>query len=161
MKIAYLILISLILSNTNAMELYCDFEEVYLDGSTQQGFFLIKDDKMRYEYLDKNLFIIFRKSNNFYLVEKKNKQQFQKLNQDKFVLTELVTLLDEYPNLENEYFSNNYRILIEESIKNSFLKRIAFFSDSLTLSIYFNNCSFEKMYDPFFNHWDPIEYFRE
>ena len=97
----------------------------------------------------------------FIWLKKKNRQRFQKLNQDKFVLTELVTLLDQYPNLENEYLNNNYRVIIEESINNSFLKRIAFFSDSLSLSIYFNNCSFERMYDSFFNHWDPIEYYRE
>ncbi len=160
MRYIYLVLLMLILKNLNAIELYCDFEEVYLDGSTQQGFFLIKDDKMRYEYLDEKLFIIFRKSNNFYLVEKNNKKQFQRLRQNNSILNELVNLMDEYPDFENEYFNDDYRILIEASSNNSFLKRIAFFSDTLTLSIYFNNCSFESMYDPFFRYDDPIKYYR-
>lgn len=30
---------TLVFNNLNALELYCDFEEVYLDGTTQQGFF--------------------------------------------------------------------------------------------------------------------------
>jgi len=161
MKYIYLVLMTLVFNNLNALELYCDFEEVYLDGTTQQGFFLIKDDKMRYEYLDEKLFIIFRNSNNFYLVEKNNKKQFQKLNQNNSILSELVNLIDEYPNFENEYFKDDYRIIVESSINSPFLKRIAFFSDTLTLSIYFNNCSFESMYDPFFRYDDPIKYFRK
>ena len=59
MKYIYFVLMALMFKNLNALELYCDFEEVYLDGTTQQGFFLIKDDKMRYEYLDEKLFIIY------------------------------------------------------------------------------------------------------
>ena len=161
MKYIYLVLLTLILQNLNAIELYCDFEEVYLDGSTQQGFFLIKDDKMRYEYLDERLFIIFKNSNYFYLVEKNNKKKFQRINQNNSILNELVKLLDEYPNFENEYFNDDYRVLIEDSIDSSFIKRIAFFSDTLTLSIYFNNCSFERMYDPFFRYDDPIKYYRK
>lgn len=161
MKYIYLALMQLVFNNLNALELYCDFEEVYLDGTTQQGFFLIKDDKMRYEYLDENLFIIFRNSNNFYIVEKKNKKQFQKLNQNNSILSELINLVDEYPNFENEYFNDDYHIIVEASINSPFLKRIAFFSDNLTLSIYFNNCSFESMYDPFFRYDDPIKYYRK
>ena len=54
-----------------AIEIYCNFEEVYKDGQVQKGFFLIKDDSLRYEYTNQNLFIIFKEKENFYAVKKK------------------------------------------------------------------------------------------
>jgi hypothetical protein len=64
---------------TRAIELECQFEEVYPDGKIQNGFLLIKNDKMRYEYFDHNLFIIFKKKNDFFLVNKKDTEKFQKI----------------------------------------------------------------------------------
>ena len=36
------------------LEVSCDFEEVYGNGEVQQGQFLYKNKKLRYEYFDKN-----------------------------------------------------------------------------------------------------------
>ena len=37
-------------------------EEVYKDGSIQNGFFIIKNDGMRYQYKDKELYTLFFKN---------------------------------------------------------------------------------------------------
>ena len=43
----------------NSLEFSCDFEEVHANGTVNQGIVLLKQDKLRYEYLNKDLFIIF------------------------------------------------------------------------------------------------------
>ena len=37
----------------------CNFEEVYKNGQIQQGFFLLKDKELRYEYTNHDLYKIF------------------------------------------------------------------------------------------------------
>ena len=65
--IKFLIFLQFILvSNLYSLELKCTFEEVYSDGSVQNGFFLIKDNKLRYEYNSENLFTIFHNNERFF-----------------------------------------------------------------------------------------------
>ena len=42
--------------NLFAIEVKCNFEEVYQNGETQQGIFLIKKDKLRYNTVTKIYF---------------------------------------------------------------------------------------------------------
>ena len=65
--IKILIFIQLLLvSNLYSLELQCAFEEVYPDGSVQNGFFLIKGKKLRYEYYSDDLFTIFTMMRDFF-----------------------------------------------------------------------------------------------
>ena len=46
------ILIFLFIANLSfAVEVSCKFEEVYGNGDTQQGIFLLKNQNLRYEYM--------------------------------------------------------------------------------------------------------------
>ena len=73
--IKFLIFLHLFLvSNLYSLELKCTFEEVYSDGSVQNGFFLIKDKKLRYEYNSDNLFTIFHNNERFFLVKNNDKE---------------------------------------------------------------------------------------
>ena len=50
------------------MELSCEFEEAYANGDIQQGFLLIKDDKIRYEYLNQELFTLLYVNKKLFLI---------------------------------------------------------------------------------------------
>ena len=49
--------------NAHSLEIECRFEEVYSDSTVQNGFLLIKGDKLRYEYYSENLFTLFHNNN--------------------------------------------------------------------------------------------------
>ena len=53
-----------------ALEVTCNFEEVYTDSGVQQGIFLLKDQNLRYEYYDSDLFTIIVRNGNFFLIHK-------------------------------------------------------------------------------------------
>ena len=46
----------------------CNFEEVYGNGDTQQGIFLLKNQNLRYEYYDNDLFTIIKNLMNLYQI---------------------------------------------------------------------------------------------
>ena len=73
-----------------------------MDGSIQQGFFLIKDRKLRYQYYDKNLFTIFHKSEDFFLVKNSQNTNFQKIQDNTEHIKELLNIASQYPNIKNE-----------------------------------------------------------
>lgn len=143
---------------TKAIELECQFEEVYPDGEIQNGFFLIKNDNMRYEYFDRNLFIIFKKKNDFYLVNKKDTEKFQKIPKDKnYVLDFISSIANDYPNIK-DFYENEYITLRVEKNSKNFFKRISILSDNLSLSIYLNNCENKKIENRFFYYFPYFEY---
>ena len=49
------------------------FEEVYQDGSFQQGIILLKQDNLRYQYLNSELYTIINNENGLFLVNNKNR----------------------------------------------------------------------------------------
>ena len=61
------------------IEVSCNFEEVYGNGEVQQGIFFLKNQKLRYEYFDKNLFTIIAKDGNFFLINQAHKNNVSKL----------------------------------------------------------------------------------
>ena len=69
MKNFLLIILCFLASNLNSQTLKCYFEEVYVDGSIQNGYFLIQDKKLRYEYIDNDLYTLFYNYNDFFLVK--------------------------------------------------------------------------------------------
>lgn len=124
----------------------------------QQGLFLLKDQRLRYQYFDKNLYTIFKKKNNFYLVNNRELESFQKIPEEQTVLLDKITkIANDYPNIKNYYQSDQIQITLEKS-ENNFFKRIAIVSDELSMSIYINNCEQKKIEERLFNFFPFYQY---
>tara|TARA_A100001011_G_C13766558_1_gene617473 strand:- start:101 stop:592 length:492 start_codon:yes stop_codon:yes gene_type:complete len=158
-KYIFFILV-LIISNSYSLEIQCKFEEVYSNSSVQNGFFLIKDQKLRYQYHSKDLFTIFQNDNKFYLLKNNDTSIVQKLNQNTELLKELMFILSRYPNLKTSYTFNDKNLMInlEKEVNGSFYKRISIKSEKINMSIYLNDCILAKIKDRFFSHNPYFEY---
>ena len=150
--IKYLIILFLLFSSSNALEIKCDFEEVYSDGTVQNGFFLIKNKMLRYEYNNNDLFTLFHKKDQFFLVRNNNLKHIQKLTDNLDVAKELIKISSEYPNIELEYIKDEMVIKLERQLTNNFYKRISINSEKLNMSIYFNECEQIQIHKRYFNH---------
>ena len=150
----------LAVSKSYSLEIQCKFEEVYSNSSVQNGFFLIKDQKLRYQYHSKDLFTIFQKKNKFYLLKNNDTSIVQRLNQNTELLKELMLILSQYPNLKKSYtlHDKDLNINLEKEINGNFYKRISIQSEKLNMSIYLNDCRFVKIKNRFFNHNPYFEY---
>ena len=150
-KTIYLILLFLISSNNSfSVEIKCNFEEVYQDGSIQNGVFLIKEDKIRYEYQDKKLYTLIGSKNNFFIINNLDRKIFQKINRNKDTFDLLIDIYNDSPNYKNFYKSSNTFIKIEKSDK-IFIRRISIQSERASLSIYLLDCYQLDIDDKFFN----------
>ena len=85
---------------TSALEIFCKFEEVYQNGEIQQGFFLVKDNKFRYEYNSKDLYTIIHNQNIFLLIENIDTTKYFKLDKDTEVLESMLTIINDYPDFK-------------------------------------------------------------
>lgn len=136
----------------------CNFEEVYSDGSIQTGLFLLKNEDLRYQYDDPNLFTIFKNNNHFYYVENFNTDIFKKLTHQTNLIEELIYILNNYPNIKNTYENESLKIILERSKDNNFIKRVSVQTDEINLSIYLHSCENSKIngkylqYFPFFKY---------
>lgn len=144
--------------NTYAIEVFCKFEEVYVDGTTQQGFFLIKDELLRYQYNNKALYTIFKNEDGFYLVENQDKSKFRRVNNNTEILQELIQLGKIYPNIQENYYLQDKEIILFKSKQINFLKRLVIKSDNLNLSVYFKDCKLQTIHKSYFRHRPVIEY---
>jgi hypothetical protein len=61
-----------IAQNVSALEVQCQFEEVYLDGSTQQGSFFFQQGMLRYQYTNPQLYTLIYDLDRLYLVQNFN-----------------------------------------------------------------------------------------
>ena len=149
-----------IISKSHSLEIQCKFEEVYSNSSVQNGFFLIKDQKLRYQYNSKDLFTIFQNDNKFYLLKNNDTSIVQRLNQNTELLKELMLILSQYPNLKKSYtlHDKDLNINLEKEINGNFYKRISIQSEKLNMSIYLNDCMHVKIKNRFFNHNPYFEY---
>tara|TARA_Y100000768_G_C23983539_1_gene687351 strand:- start:2288 stop:2770 length:483 start_codon:yes stop_codon:yes gene_type:complete len=148
--IKFIIFLFLIAANSFALEIKCKFEEVYPNSSNQQGIFLIKNNKLRYEYYDNQLFTIFYNGKDFFSVRNNNKEIIQKINENNEILKELMILSHSYPNIENVIIKENLKIKLEKSEISKFYKRIAINSEKINISIYLNDCKFKSLSDKYF-----------
>ena len=139
-----------------AIEVTCNFEEVYQNSEVQQGVFLIKDKMLRYQYYKHDLFTILAKNNDFLIVNN-HSTVVQKLNNKTESLEALLAIISDYPNINNTYSYNDQFIKIEKS-KNKFLKRVSIQSDELNLSINIMNCKFNNIDKKYFRHFDFVEF---
>ena len=157
MKFLYIPLFLLIYKISFSLEMSCVFEEVYQNGEVQQGFFLVKDDKFRYEYYSKNLFTIIHNQNLFFLIENRNKSEYFKLTENTQILEAILNVIKDYPNFEKDYYFEDIKIGIETSNKN-IIKRIIILSNENNLSVYINDCDFSPIKNLFFTYSPLFEY---
>ncbi len=151
MKIIFFIFTLFFASKAFSLDIKCNFEEVYQDGSVQQGFFLIKNKKLRYQYYDNDLFTIFHKSDNFFIVKNSQITNFQKIQHNTEHIKELLNIASQYPNIKNEYKNSDIQINLERNSK-GFFKRISIKSLNLNMSIHLQNCKFFSYHDRYFNY---------
>ena len=129
-----------IIQNTSALEVQCQFEEVYLDGSTQQGSFFFQQGMLRYQYTSLQLYTLIYDLDRLYLVQNFNTTTYQVIRDDKNIIELLKRVTDDFPNTKKEYVIEEQIFFLETSKTNNFIKRLGIMSDHLSLSIYFNDC---------------------
>lgn len=138
-------IIFLFLSNLSfAVEVSCNFEEVYGNGDTQQGILLLKNQNLRYEYYDKELFTIIARDENFFLIHRAHKNNVQKITENTILLETFIDISSEYPNIKKNYIIEDIKIMIEKSV-DKFIKRISVNSDSVNVSINLMDCNFNNI----------------
>ena len=130
----------------------CQFEEVYQNGDIQQGIILIKENDVRYQYNDVELYTIIVKGENFILIDNKY-QNLQTLNENIDIFKILVDALKNYPNIENQYKNENALVNVERSSR-SFIKRISLISKDVNLSLNFMDCVELNINNEYFNYFD-------
>ena len=143
-----------------ALEVSCNFEEVYGSGDTQQGILLLKDQKLRYQYFDKELFTIIARDKNFFLIHRAHKNNVQKITENTKPLEIFIDISSEYPNIDQNYKIDDIKIKIEKSA-NKFIKRISVNSDSVNVSINLMNCNFDNIDRKYFRIFNFEEYKRQ
>ncbi len=149
----FLLIFLLQINLAHSIEAVCDFEEVYSNSQTQQGLFILKNEKMRYEYFDKKLFTIIAKNEKFYLINQTHKNNVSKIDKNTEILEILLSIASEYPDLKSSYNYSNIKIIIEKS-SNNFIKRVSINSEDVNVSINLMNCKFESINDKYFNHFN-------
>ena len=139
------IIIFLFISNLSfAVEVSCNFEEVYGNGDTQQGILLLKNQNLRYEYYDNELFTIIARDENFFLIHRAHKNNVQKITENTILLETFIDISSEYPNIKKNYIIEDIKIMIEKSV-DKFIKRISVNSDSVNVSINLMDCNFNNI----------------
>ena len=139
------IIIFLFLSNLSfAVEVSCNFEEVYGNGDTQQGILLLKNQNLRYEYYDNELFTIIARDENFFLIHRAHKNNVQKITENTILLETFINISSDYPNIKKNYIIEDIKIMIEKSA-DKFIKRISVNSDSVNVSINLVDCNFNNI----------------
>lgn len=132
------------------MEISCDFEEVYVNGELQQGILLVKNDKLRYQYFNKDLYTLLYVNQKIFLVNNLDTKKVQYLENQNNILPSILEIFDEYPNFKKKYMKNGYEIKIEKG-DGKFIKRLVVKSNKLNLSIFFINCREVSLRDKYFN----------
>lgn len=149
----FLIIFFLQINTLFGFDVSCSFEEVYGNGDVQQGQLFFKDQKLRYEYFDKNLFTIIAKNGNYFLIDQAHNNNVSKINKNTEILEMIMSIASEYPNLKNKYYFNDTIVIVEKS-KNNFIKRVSINADAVNVSINLISCKFDDIHDKYFNHFN-------
>ena len=139
-----------------ALEIACNFEEVYQNGDSQSGVILIKNDSLRYQYDKKNLYTIIYKNLNILAVDN-TYFNISKIEDSSEKISTLNQIFNDYPDFKEEYNKEDLMIKIEKS-NLKFIRRIAIQSPEANLSINLYNCEFTSISDKFFDHFNFIKY---
>ena len=144
------------LNSLFAIEVTCNFEEVYKNGEVQEGVLMLNDNLLRYQYTKDNLYTIISKQNKFYLIRNDSKI-VQKLSENTESLKNFIILASDYPNINETYQDNDLFIKVEKS-DIAFIKRLSIQSNDINLSVNFFNCNFEPINKKYFRHFNFVEY---
>ena len=137
-----------------ALEFSCDFEEVHSNGTVNQGVVLLKKDKLRYEYHNDDLFIIFVEGEQTYLFDKKTDTSKNIKNNLDAIIYGVI------PNIFKNFKEKDTHIKIELNRQNNFIKRISIDSKRARLSLYLNNCVLDKPINNIFFKFNPVFEYR-
>lgn len=138
--------------NVFALEVTCQFEEVYMDGSHQQGVFFFDNNKLRYQYNNPQLYTLVYDNFELYAVQNNNTHVYQLVIDRHNIVNSLKDISNDYPNFENHYKFANQEVIVETNEKKNFIKRLVFKSEQLNLSIYFQDCKFAKINPKLFSY---------
>ena len=138
--------------NVFSLEVTCQFEEVYMDGSHQQGVFFFDNNKLRYQYNNPQLYTLVYDNFELYAVQNNNTHVYQLVIDRHNIVNSLKDISNDYPNFENNYKFANQEVIVETNEKKNFIKRLVFKSEQLNLSIYFQDCKFAKINPKLFSY---------
>jgi len=123
---------------------------VYQDGKTQQGFFLMKKNKIRYQYYDRNLITIFSNSDKIFYVPNNNTSLFYEIQYEQKIIKELFNIFQTFPIQKNQYIEDD--LIIKTDLGDNFFRRVSVQSKDTNLSIFFIECKNKQVSDGFFFH---------
>ena len=156
-KLILIIFIFFISKNVLTLEVTCQFEEVYMDGSNQQGMFFFDNNKLRYQYDNPLLYTLIYDNFELNAVQNNNTNIYQLVIDQYNIVKSLKNISSDYPNFNRNYTFSNQEVIVETN--KNFIKRLAFKSDHLNLSIYFQDCKFEDIDPNLFSHKNFIQYY--
>lgn len=151
-KFIFLFFMFFAFHNVFALEVTCQFEEVYMDGSHQQGVFFFDNNKLRYQYNNPKLYTLVYDNFELYAVQNNNTHVYQLVIDQHNIVNSLKDISNDYPNFENNYKFANQEVIVETNEKKNFIKRLVFKSERLNLSIYFQDCKFAKINPKLFSY---------
>ena len=157
-KLILIIFIFFISKNVFTLEVTCQFEEVYMDGSNQQGIFYFDNNKLRYQYDSPLLFTLIYDNFELHAVQNNNTNIHQLVIDQYNIVKLLKDISSDYPNFKKNYISSNQEVIVETNKTKNFIKRLAFKSDKLNLSIYFQDCQFGGINPKLFSHKNFVQY---
>lgn len=152
-RLFFLLIIFSFISSLNAKNVSCEFEEVYQNGDVHQGFFLLKNKQIRYEYYNDNLYTLLYLNDKMYVANNSERNKVQLLHDNNDLISELIYIYSKYPDINSKYKFKNYDIIIEQN--KNFIKRLVIKSSELNLSIYLINCNFNSIKKKYLN-FNPI-----
>ena len=157
-KFIFLFFMFFAFHNVFALEVTCQFEEVYMDGSHQQGVFFFDNNKLRYQYNNPQLYTLVYDNFELYAVQNNNTHVYQLVIDQHNIVNSLKDISNDYPNFENNYKFANQEVIVETNEKKNFIRRLVFKSERLNLSIYFQDCKFAKINPKLFSYKNFMSY---
>ena len=118
---------------------------------------LLKDDNLRYEYFDKNLYTILFLNQKLIIVENSDRSKSQYIENHDQIIPFLIEIYKKYPNIEKQFKKSNFNFLIESNRQN-FIKRVKITSPKLNMNIYLNQCDYRDIEKKYLNFNPLINY---
>ena len=157
-NLIFLIFIFFISKTVFSLEVTCQFEEVYMDGSNQQGIFFFDNNKLRYQYNSPQLYTLIYDNFELHAVQNNNTNIHQLVIDQFNIIQSLKDISGDYPNFKKNYKFSNLEAIVETNKNKNFIKRLVFKSEQLNLSIYFQDCQFAKVNPKLFSYKNFINY---
>ena len=150
MRYILLLVLFFINKNITALELSCLFEEVHQNGDTEQGVFITKDEKFRYQYFSQNLITIIYQDGLFIYLQNSDTTKYFAIDKNTSALEAISKIVNDFPDIKNDYFLNDISLKVEISKASKFPKRLIILSENFNMSIYINDCKNIDIDDKYF-----------